>query len=189
MENSEVREGLAARIARPLRTSLFSTGPTGLTSDYIEVLPMPQSFAALYAHVAFSTMERAPILAPELRPRLFEILGGIARRRKCLLLKVGGVADHVHLLLSLHRETAISRIVGALKANSSNWIHRHIAGMEQFDWQDGYGAFSVSHSQVPRVGGYIGRQEIIHSGMSFKAEMRAMLTRHGIEYDERFIWR
>jgi REP element-mobilizing transposase RayT len=150
---------------------------------------MAQSLAALYAHVVVSTKERVPVLDPAWRPRLYKVLGGIARKKKCVLLKAGGVLDHVHLLISLHRESSVARIVGALKANSSNWIHKHIQEMCFFDWQDGYAAFSVSYSQVPRVAGYIGRQEQIHSGTAYKDEVRELLTRHEIEFDERYIWR
>jgi len=149
---------------------------------------MPQSFAALYAHVIYSTKDRLPLLEPEVRPELFRYCGGILRNRKCVLLAANGVLDHVHLLVSMSRESAIADLVRDVKASSSGWIHRHFPDLREFAWQAGYGAFTVSHSQIDVVKDYLARQEQHHSGVSFQEEFRTFLIKHEIEFDERYVW-
>src|SRR5437763_7898767 len=124
---------------------------------------MPQSLAALYVHLVYSTKERTPLLAPEWRPQLFAVMGGIARNKKCVLLESGGVLDHIHALVSLHREERVADLVRDLKANSSNWIHQHVPGLSAFAWQAGYAAFSVGYRELAAIRPYIAGQEIHHS--------------------------
>ena len=150
---------------------------------------MPQSFAALYVHFVWSTKERVPVLHPELRPRLFDYCGGILKHRKCVLLAANGVLDHVHLLVSIHRMSMVSSLARDIKADSSRWIHENFPDLREFRWQDGYGAFSVGHSQLPSCKVYIRDQERHHgSSLSFKDEFLGFLREHEIVYDERYIW-
>lgn len=150
---------------------------------------MPQSFGALYVHFVWSTKERAPILRPELRPRLFSYCGGILRHRKCVLLAANGVLDHIHLLVSVHRTSTVSDLVRDVKADSSKWVHENFPELRDFRWQDGYGAFSVGHAQLPATEEYINDQEKHHGGdLSFKDEFLGFLHEHELPYDERYIW-
>ncbi len=149
---------------------------------------MPQSLMCLYVHVVFSTKGRAPLITAELQPRLYEYMGGILRADKNCLLAAGGIADHVHLLVSLSREMAVADTVRAVKALSSKWIHETFPEHAAFAWQAGYGVFGVSFSQRESVKGYVARQEKHHGTQSFQDEYRALLRRHEIEYDERYVW-
>jgi REP element-mobilizing transposase RayT len=148
---------------------------------------MPQSFAALQCHVVFSTKHREAWLKTEVRPRLFEYVGGILRNQSSPLLAAGGMPDHIHLLVSLSRTAAIADIVRVVKSNSSAWLQQTI-GLQGFHWQDGYAAFSVSHSNIEQVRAYLANQEQHHRGQSFQDELRELLRRHQIEWDERYAW-
>jgi len=149
---------------------------------------MPQSFACLHYHLIFGTKGRAPVLEDDLRPRLYEYIGGIARGFGGIIEAAGGMPDHVHLLASLDRQTSVADAARSIKANSSKWIHETFPAMADFAWQSGYGAFTVSHSHLERVRGYIARQAEHHRRITFQEEFRAFLDRHGIPYDERHPW-
>jgi putative transposase len=126
---------------------------------------MPQSFASLHIHLVFSTKHREPWINAELRPRLFEIEGGIFRSEGCSLIAAGGTDDHVHLLASLSRTIAIADAVRIVKSNSSNWIHGTTTESHEFQWQTGYGAFAVSYSGLDAVKAYLMNQEAHHAKM------------------------
>jgi len=162
-----------------------SQAPKG---DTYAIIPMPQSHASLHIHIVFSTKHREPLITSELAPRLYGYLGGIARGVKSPLIAVGGIADHVHLLVSLGRQTCISDLVRDLKANSSGWVHETFPEHARFAWQAGYGAFAVSKSNVEDVKGYIARQEQHHRKQTFQDEYREFLSRHEIEWDEQYVW-
>jgi REP element-mobilizing transposase RayT len=149
---------------------------------------MPQSFASLHYHIIFSTKNREPLLDQTLQPRLYEYIGGILRNHDGILLAAGGMPDHVHLLVGLHREMSVSEGVKLVKANSSKWIHDEFPARRAFSWQVGYGAFTVSYSNIDRVKKYIDGQEEHHRLRTFQAEFIAYLRRHGIEHDERYLW-
>src|SRR5438093_4745116 len=104
---------------------------------------MPQSFAAVYVHVVFSTKNRSPMIRSDWRERLFQYIGGIVGNRRGELLAAGGTADHVHLLISLGREWSLADLLRDLKAGSSKWVHDNFPGDRDFAWQAGYGAFSI----------------------------------------------
>ena len=101
---------------------------------------------------------------------------------------VGGIANHVHLLFILSRTNTLADIVRLLKSNSSKWINEHNGLLNQFCWQDGYGAFSVSQSQVKKVVDYIENQETHHHTKTFKEEYKQLLDAYGIGYDEKYMW-
>jgi len=147
------------------------------------------SYISSYFHCVFSTKERQPFITPELRERLWPFLGGIARQNKIKAIEVGGVADHVHILVSLPSTMAIAKSMQLIKGGSSKWIHETFPEQRGFAWQDEYGAFSVSVSQLDKTVEYIKGQEEHHRKMTFQEEFLALLKKHRIEYDERYLWK
>jgi REP element-mobilizing transposase RayT len=147
------------------------------------------SYVSCYFHCVFSTKERRPFITPELRERLWPFLGGIARQNKMKAIKIGGVEDHVHILLSLPSTMAISKALQLIKGGSSKWIHETFPEHRLFAWQEEYGAFSVSVSQLDKTIKYIKGQEVHHREMTFQEEFLALLKKHRIEYDELHLWK
>lgn len=148
---------------------------------------MASTFTNLLYHVVFSTKDRVPMITKELQERLYEYMGGIIRGEGGVLLEIGGVADHAHLLAKLKADTAVAVLLRLLKSNSSGWVNDNRLIPGRFAWQTGYAAFSVSESQVEAVRRYIRNQEAHHAKVSFKDELIALLKKHRIEYDERYI--
>ena len=149
---------------------------------------MPQSLASLNFHFVFSTKNRQPLIDTEIQARLYEYIGGILRAEKSVLLAAGGMPDHVHLLVSLSRELSIADTLRVVKANCSKWIHETFPDRQNFGWQAGYGAFSVSFSNLPEVKKYIAGQAEHHRIRTFQEEFREFLRRHEIDWDERYVW-
>jgi len=149
---------------------------------------MAHTYTDLLVHVIFSTKERVPSLDEKLRSRLFPYMGGIVRELGGAALLINGPTDHVHILELLPAKTALSEMIGKVKANSSGWVHREFTEKQAFAWQTGYAAFSVSHSQKESVLDYIAKQEEHHRKMSFQEELIAFLKKHEIEYEERYLW-
>ena len=115
-------------------------------------------------------------------------MGGIIRDEKGILLAAGGMPDHVHLVAKLPPTIAVSDMLWLIKTNSSRWVHETFPALRHFAWQTGYGAFGVSYSDLDRVKQYISNQQEHHRVRTFKEEFLALLKRHHIEYDERYIW-
>ena len=136
----------------------------------------------------FGTKERRPFLTPALRERLWPFLGGIAKQNQMKAIEVGGVADHVHILLSLPATMPVAKARQLIKGGSSKWVHDTFAEQRLFSWQVKYGAFSVSASQLDTVIDYIKNQPEHHRKMTFQEEFEALLKRHKIEYDVRYLW-
>ena len=149
---------------------------------------MSHSFISQLMHCVFSTKERRPMITPELQTRLFQYIGGIARENKMKLLAAGGVEDHVHLLISMPSTIAVSKAMQLVKGGSSKWIHETFSEHRLFQWQEGYGAFSIGISDVERTVKYINTQAEHHAKMDFKTEFLAFLKKHEIEYDTRYIF-
>jgi len=149
---------------------------------------MAHTYTSLLSHIIFSTKDRAPMLDVDLKARLFPYMGGILRELGGVGLSINGPADHVHILASLPATIALSDFVGKVKANSSGWVYKTFPDQREFKWQVGYGAFSVSVSQQPRVLKYIADQEEHHRKVSFKEEFIGFLKRHGIAYEERYVF-
>ena len=148
---------------------------------------MRQSLANVLLHVVFSTKNRAPFLKnPELREELNAYIVGTLANIKCPSLIVRCVEDHIHCLCQLSRTISIAKLIEEMKTDSSAWVKSH--GVPDFYWQGGYGAFSVSPSNAPEVKHYIANQEEHHKRISFQDEFRALLRRHEIEFDERYVW-
>jgi putative transposase len=149
---------------------------------------MAHTYANLLTHVIFSTKDRFGFIAADLGRLLFPYMGGIIRELNGTALAINGAADHVHLLLALPPNLALSEAMRVLKTNSSRWMHEQWPRRRAFAWQTGYGAFSVSRSNADQVCAYIADQEEHHRLVSFQKEFLAFLKRHGIAYDERYIW-
>ena len=148
---------------------------------------MSQSLVAMNVHLVFSTKQRMPLITNELQPRLYRYIGGIVRGEAGCLLTIGGMPDHVHLLISMGRTISLADLVRQIKSNSSRWVHEELS-MPEFGWQAGYGAFSASESQMPIVRRYIENQAQHHNTLTFQDEFRELLRRHGLEWDERYVW-
>jgi putative transposase len=147
---------------------------------------MPQSLSKVLVHLVFSTKNREPWIHKDVRPKLHAYLVGILDRFKCPSLQTGGVADHVHILFAQARTKALSDIVEEVKTASSRWMKTE--GVSKFQWQAGYGAFSIGESQATRVIRYIQEQEEHHRKMTFQDEFRKLLVRYRVEFDERYLW-
>jgi putative transposase len=139
-------------------------------------------------HFVWGTAHREPTLHASWRDELHAYMGGILRNKRGKLLAAGGIEDHVHVLASLPATVSLAEIAAAMKANSSRWIHENIPQCQGFAWQEGYGAFSVSKSAEGKVTEYIHRQEEHHRQSRFTDEFKSLLERHGIPYEERYLW-
>jgi putative transposase len=148
---------------------------------------MPSTHTALRYHIVFSTKERVPFIAPEWRARLHAYVGGTVRNLGGVAIAIGGVADHVHLLVSLNATHAIATLVREVKVAGTKWIHDEMK-IQTFSWQEGYGAFTVSPSQTDSVAKYIANQEEHHRVKSFQEEYVEFLAKAGVEYDVRYLW-
>src|SRR5580698_4863623 len=146
------------------------------------------SYVSSYHHCVFSTKERRPLITPALRERLWPFLGGIARQNKMKAIEVGGVEDHVHILLSTPATMPIAKALQLIKGGSSKWVHETFPEHRFFEWQVKYAAFSVSVSQLDNIIRYIKGQKEHHKKMTFQEEFLALLKKHHVEYDERYLW-
>ena len=146
------------------------------------------SYVSNHVHLVFSTKERRKIITPALRERLWPFMGGIARQNKMKAIEIGGIEDHVHLLLSLPATLAVSKAAQLIKGGSSKWVHETFPEHQLFQWQEKYGSFNVSVSQLDTIIGYIRNQESHHRKMTFQEEFLALLKKHRIEFDERYLW-
>lgn len=153
------------------------------------VQDMPQSLAKVLIHTVFSTKDRRPHLRDRaLREEVHCYLGGILSNLDCQPLIIGGVEDHVHVLCCLSRTCQVAEMVKEVKRGSSLWIKTRAPALADFAWQGGYGAFSIGASQIEAVRKYIAGQEEHHRRISFQDEIRTLLKRYGIDFDERYVW-
>ena len=150
---------------------------------------MSHSYVTNLMHCTFSTKGRFPFIDTELESRLWPYLGGIARENRMKALAIGGTFDHVHALLSLPATMSFAKAVQLIKGGSSKWVHDTFAKHKKFEWQEGYGAFSVSASQAGRTIAYINNQKEHHRKRTFEEEFVELLDKHGVEYDRRYIFR
>ncbi|HEX2330983.1 MAG TPA: IS200/IS605 family transposase [Candidatus Angelobacter sp.] len=146
---------------------------------------MPHTFFQNVMHVVFSTKERQKLIPTEMKDRMWSYTAGICKKRKVFVHAIGGMEDHIHLLLQFPQTVAIAQLINTIKVNSSGWMSEQTG---RFAWQEGYGAFSVSKSNWPEVVRYIRNQERHHRKMTFEEEFIAMLEKHGIEYDPRYVF-
>ncbi len=150
---------------------------------------MANTYTALHYHFVYSTKHRAPYLTQDIEQRVWAYTGGVARKHGMIALQVGGFDDHIHALVSAPPTLSPSQIAQYLKGDSSKWIHETFPELQQtFAWQQGYGAFTVSKSGLDAVVKYIQRQREHHQQRNFQEEYRDFLQRHGVEYDEQYVW-
>ena len=139
-------------------------------------------------HCTFSTKGRYPFIESNLESNLWPYVGGIARANRMKALAIEGTADHIHALLSLPSMMSFAKAVQLIKGGSSKWIHETFPKYKKFEWQEGYGAFSVSASQARKTVAYIQNQKEHHRRKTFQEEFRALLDKHGITYDARYLY-
>ena len=150
---------------------------------------MSSTLSNLTYHIVYSTKNHEPLISPKLRETLYPFIGGIVRNKGGTLIRVGGVADHLHLVVRLRPDIALSDMVRLIKANSSKWVNEQwVESGRRFAWQSGYGAFTVSQSQLSALAEYVEHQEEHHRERSFQQEFVAILKKHGVEYDERYLF-
>jgi REP element-mobilizing transposase RayT len=148
---------------------------------------MADSYSSLYYHIVFSTKHREPWIRQDIEQRVWSFLGGIADRYGMTPLRIGGLEDHLHVVVAIPPTLTVSKAVQMLKGGSSRWVRTTFPDLDAFGWQDGYGAFTVSKSQLPATITYVEQQRERHETWSFQEEYRTLLERHGIQYDERYV--
>lgn len=149
---------------------------------------MPQSLSSVLVHLIFSTKDRWPFITAEIEKELHPYMASIFKALKSPSLTIGGFDDHVHILFSLARTIHLAELVEEVKTDSSKWIKTKGLEVRKFQWQRGYGAFSIGQSQVPDLKRYIARQRIHHKRVTFQDEYRKFLESYGISYDQRYVW-
>ena len=146
------------------------------------------TFHRITYHLVFGTRFRHRSISTDFQERLYEYIGGIVRTQNGHLIEIGGVSDHVHLLTNLTPAKAVSDVLREIKANSAKWINDEQLAIGRFEWQKGYGAFTVSYSNIESVQQYIRKQEEHHRTRTFRDEYVEFLKRHGVEFEERFLF-
>jgi putative transposase len=149
---------------------------------------MPQSLSKVILHIIFSTKNREPWLDSDVRPRMHAYLATICRDLGTEIVRVGGVADHVHIVTILPRTVSQAQMIEQIKKASSKWIKALGSPYRGFSWQRGYGAFSVSPSQLDAVLQYVETQQKHHRTRTFQEEYRELLRKHQVDFDERYLW-
>ena len=149
---------------------------------------MSSTLTNLVYHIVFSTKHRDPLIQPVFQKRLYSYIGGISRDEGAVLMEAGGMPDHIHLLVRLKPVHSVAGFLKIVKSKSSKWVNDEKLSPTKFHWQAGYGAFTVSASQIPTVTKYIQNQEQHHRRKTFQDEFLDLLNRHEIEYDEKYLW-
>jgi len=149
---------------------------------------MSSTHTNLLFHFVFSTKNREPIITSPIRTDLYKYIGGIIRGEGGTLLEIGGMPDHVHLVVRFKAEPSVATMVKIIKSKSSKWLNEQPKRPGRFEWQRGYAAFTVSVSQLEKLRAYVRYQEQHHRRKTFQEEVRALLDRHGVAYEERYLW-
>ena len=149
---------------------------------------MPATYSKILLHIVFSTKNRTNLIKPGLRTRLYPYMGGIIRGEGGTLYEIGGILNHVHLLIRWRTDESVAALLRDMKSQSSGWIHQTFPSYREFAWQEGYGVFSVSESQAHVVSRYITTQPDHHRTRTFEDEFIHLLKAHKIEYDPRYLW-
>ena len=148
---------------------------------------MADSFTSLNYHLIFSTKERVPMLEVQNQERIWTFIGGVIKKNKGIALAIGGMTDHVHILCGIPTTTSVSKFIQQTKSASSRWINETFSKYGKFSWQDGYGAFTVSKSNLEAVREYIRNQKEHHRNKTFTEEYKEFIEKHEIEYDNRYL--
>lgn len=149
---------------------------------------MPQSLSYVLVHIVFSTRDRRPMLEDEIRPKMHAYLASAINGSENICVRIGGVADHVHVAMFLSRVDSMARVIERLKVSSSKWIKTQDPRFARFAWQRGYAVFSVGLGDRPALVRYIDDQVRHHQRRDFQGEMRAMFAKYNVSFDERFVW-
>lgn len=149
---------------------------------------MPQSLMQVYLHITFSTKYRQKLIEPAIEPELFNYISAIAIEKRCPVLRINGVADHIHILCRLGKICTVPELLESIKKSSSKWIKTKGKQYKNFYWQDGYAAFSVNPYQLDTVKQYVDNQKEHHKKVSFQDELRAFLIKYKVDFDERYLW-
>jgi REP element-mobilizing transposase RayT len=149
---------------------------------------MAQTLVSLLVHITFSTKDRIKIIEPDVEPDFLRYISGIVRNHKSKCLAINGAEDHIHMLVSLSKNDALSDLLKNIKKDSSSWIKTQGRAYKDFHWQEGYAAFSIGQSGMPALRRYIAGQKEHHKRYTFQSELLGLLERYEIEYDERYIW-
>ena len=174
----------ARRFQTPSRAAAISprSGDTDGARD------VAGTYTKLYYHIVFSTKHRAAAITPAIEDDLHRYLGGIVRGIGGVCVEINGMSDHVHILAILPPKIAVSDALREIKASSSKWVHESKPNLARFAWQDGYAAFTVSRSQLDSTVAYIRDQKTHHAQRDFQAEFLALLEKHQVEFDPRYVW-
>jgi REP element-mobilizing transposase RayT len=148
---------------------------------------MSQSFVQFYSHIVFHTKNNVKSIGVEIEDELYSYLGGILRNYKSIPIQIGGTSDHLHVLCTLPKTMSLADLVEEIKKSSSKWIKSKGSGYLDFYWQDGYGGFSVSSSQLDVVKNYIRNQKVHHQKVHFIDEYKSLLDEYNIPYEERYL--
>ncbi len=149
---------------------------------------MAGTFTFLGTHFVFSTKNRIPLISNDIKDRLCSYIGGIIKELGGILIEINTMPEHIHFYVYIPKTVSVSKFMEIIKANSSKWIHTTFPKRQDFGWQDGYGAFSVSKSSEEKVIQYIRNQQHHHREKSFQEEFIDMLNKYHIEYNEKYIW-
>ena len=148
---------------------------------------MGNTYFQIHIHVVFAVSERRPVLTEKIAPDLHAYLAGAFRKEESIFADVGGYDDHIHALIGIRPNHRLSDIIRNIKANSSAWLTERMTGSHKFRWQRGYAAFSVSHFQLQTVRDYIANQREHHRSLSFADELRILLQKHGVKFEEAYL--
>lgn len=149
---------------------------------------MAGTFTKIYYHLVFSTKDRVKLIDDNIKTELYSYICGILKNEEGYVYSIGGMSDHIHILCSIPPKSSLSDSVKKIKVASSKWIKEKGGLYQKFNWQPGYGLFTVSHSQLNTVSKYIEQQKQHHENLSYKDEIRLLLKKHNIEFDEKYIW-
>jgi len=149
---------------------------------------MPQSLTKIIIHIVFSTKNREKYLSPDVNSKLYAFMAKSLQNRDCVVIKIGGTSDHVHILYTMSKKQVFENIIKEIKVASSKWIKTVDNNYSNFHWQRGFGAFSVSPANLDLVVNYIANQEKHHKKFDFQQELRAILNKYKMPFDEKYIW-
>jgi putative transposase len=149
---------------------------------------MPQSLSSILIHLVFSTKNREPFISPNIESELYPYLATIFREYNSPAISINGTTNHLHILFALSRTITVAELVEEAKKRSSKWIKTKGQEYRNFQWQTGYGAFSIGQSNVAALKRYIAAQKEHHRHKSFEEEYRNFLEKYGVAYDEKYLW-
>lgn len=150
---------------------------------------MSHTYYQLLYHLVWSTKERQSLITIDFQRNLYEYMAGVFRSLKCYCILIGGMPDHVHVCIEIPPTLNISNIMRSVKVSTSKWVRQNCSVGRDFEWQEGYGAFSVSASNKNTLIQYIKNQEKHHKKYNFKEEFLLLLEKHGVQYEEKYLWK